>query len=129
MGTDFEISIQKKGEDVYLKLRGGFDGTSAYELLYILQTHCNSGSQVFIHTSCLGTIYPFGLDVFRNNFDMLKGKSLDLVFTGEHASLLAPEKEALFDLTISTIPPVSQSEKTIQTSLSTKTINRVWHSL
>ena len=110
MAKDFKISVQRKGEDVHLKLRGDFDGTSAHELLNALRTSCATCSQVYIHTGSLKTLHPFGLHVFHSHFDLLKGKSLDLVFTDEHASRLAPEKGVLFDLTISTIPPASQPE-------------------
>ena len=112
MAKDFKISVQRKGEDVHLKLRGDFDGTSAHELLNVLRRSCAPCSKVYLHTGSLKTLHRFGLQVFHSNFDLLKGKSLDLVFTGEHASRLAPEKEMLFDLNISIIPPASQPEIT-----------------
>jgi len=108
MAQDFEISVHRKGEDLHLKLKGDFDGISAHELLNALGTSCAPCSQVYIHTGSLKTLDRFGLQIFHSHFDRLKGTSLDLVFTGEHASRLAPEKEVLFDLTISTIPPAGQ---------------------
>ena len=110
MAQDFEISVQMEGEDVHLKLKGDFDGISAHELLDALATSCAPCSQVYIHSGSLKTLDQFGLQVFHSHFDHLKGTSLDLAFTGEHASRLAPEKGVLFDLTISTIPPASQLE-------------------
>ena len=112
MAKGFKISFQRKGENAHLRLRGDFDGTSAHELLNALKTSCAPCSQVYIHTGSLKTLHRFGLQVFYSHLDFLKGKSLDLVFTGEHASPLAPEKGAIFDLTISTIPPASQPETT-----------------
>jgi len=43
-------------------------------------------SRVFIHTSSLRDIHPFGLHVFRSNVSVLKGQSVELVFKGENAS-------------------------------------------
>jgi len=110
MAQDFEIFVHRKGRDIHLKLKGDFDGISAHELLNALATSCAPCSQVYIHTGSLKTLDQFGLQVFHSHFDRLKGTSLDLVFTGEHASRLAPEKGVLFDLTISTIPRASELE-------------------
>jgi hypothetical protein len=115
MAQDFEISVQRKGEDIHVKLRGDFDGISAHELLNALKTSCAPCSQVYIHTDSLRTLHPFGLQVFHSHFDVLKGTSLHLVFSGKHAFSLAPEKRVLFDLTVSTIPLDSQSETTTPT--------------
>jgi len=112
MAKDFKIFVQMKGEDVHLKLRGDFDGTSAHELLNVLRRSCAPCSKVYLHTGPLKTLHRFRLQVFHSNFDLLKCKSLDLVFISEHASRLAPEKGMLFDLNISIIPPASQPEIT-----------------
>jgi len=104
MAANLRIFAHRTSEKLCLKSMGDFDGISAHELFDILKRYSNRTSRVFIHTSCLGNIYPFGLNVFHNHLDLLKGKSLELVFTGENASQLAPEKPMLFDLIISTKP-------------------------
>ena len=109
MATNFEVFVHRNSENLHIKLMGDFDGISAHELLDILRRYSNSTSRVFIHTSCLKDIRPFGLNVFQGNLDVLKGKSLKLVFTGENASQLAPQEPMLFDLTISTMAPVAIS--------------------
>ena len=113
MATNFGIFIHRNSENLHMRLMGDFDGISAHELLGNLKRYSHRASKVFIHTSCLGDIHPFGLKVFHNHLDVLKGKSLELVFTGEHASQLAPEKPMLFGLIISTVPPIAISETTI----------------
>jgi hypothetical protein len=113
MATNFRISVHRNSENLHLRLMGDFDGISAHELLGNLKRYSHRTSKVFIHTNCLGDIHPFGLNVFHNHLDVLKGTSLELVFTGEHASQLAPEKPMLFDLNISTEPPIAISETTI----------------
>lgn len=111
MAKNFRISTHRNDENLHLKLMGDFDGTSAFELLNVLKGKSDRTSKVFIHTSGLRNIYPFGLNVFHNNLNVLKGKLAELVFTGENASRLAPEKAVLSDFTISTIPLVEQSGK------------------
>ena len=113
MATNFRISVHRNSENLHLKLMGDFDGISAHELLELLKRYSNRTLKVFIHTSCLGNIHHFGLNVFHNHLDVLKGKSLELVFTGENASQLTPEKPMLFDLIISTIPLIAISDTTI----------------
>jgi anti-anti-sigma regulatory factor len=86
MATNFKIDAHRNDENLHLTLRGDFDGTSAYELLDIVRKRAAHTSRVFIHTSNLRDIHPFGLHVFRSNVNILKGQSVDLVFTGENAS-------------------------------------------
>ena len=112
MATNFEVFVHRNSENLDVKLTGDFDGISAHELLDILKRCSNRTSKVFIDTSCLGDIHPFGLHVFHNHLDVLKGKSLALVFTGENACQLAPDKPMLFDLAISAIPPLADSGTT-----------------
>ena len=115
MAKNFKISTHRNDENLHLKLIGDFDGTSAFELLNVLKGKSDRTSRVFIHTSGLRNIYPFALNVFHNNLNVLKGKCVELVFTGENACRLAPEEPMPFDLAISTIPPVSKSVKSSST--------------
>ncbi|MBW2334226.1 MAG: anti-sigma factor antagonist [Deltaproteobacteria bacterium] len=86
MAKNFKIDAHRNDENLHLKLKGDFDGTSAYELLDIVRKRADHTSRVFIHTSNLRDIHPFGLHVFRSNLDILKSQSVELVFTGENAS-------------------------------------------
>jgi anti-anti-sigma regulatory factor len=104
VAKNFRITIHRNSETPHLKLIGDFDGNSAYELLNAIRTLPQQSSRVFIHTNSLKDIEPFGLDVFHTHFDLLKGKSMELVFTGKNAVALAPDKSSLFDLSISTVP-------------------------
>ena len=123
MARNFKISVQRNGENVHLKLRGDFDGTSAHELLSALNKHANHATaRVFIHTSSLSMIYPFGLDVFQGNLSSIKAKSLDLVFTGESASRLAPREPGHAGLNITAEPPADGYQKTGSASGSGKAV-------
>jgi len=91
MASNFKISIHRNSDNLHLKLRGDFDSSSAYKLLNVLKKSSNGSRRVIIHTSTLKNIVPFGRDVFQKNLSIIGEKSLPLVFTGEHAILLAPE--------------------------------------
>ncbi len=90
MATNFRVSVHRNSENLHLKLMGDFDGTSAHELLNILKKRGDHTSRIFIHTSSLKDIHPFGLSVFHDHLGIIKGQSVKLVFTGENASLLEP---------------------------------------
>ena len=102
MARNFRISVHRKSENVHLKLIGDFDGASAYELLHALARYGHHASRIYIDTSSLKEMNPFGLQVFQDNLDLLKGGHLELVFAGGHASELAPEKPIPLYPTVST---------------------------
>jgi hypothetical protein len=95
MAKNFKIFFHRNSENVHLKLFGDFDGSSAYELLDALN-NCNRASKVFIHTSCLKRIHPFGREVFHNNLNFLNNRSAAYLFTGEKASQITPTKNEHF---------------------------------
>jgi hypothetical protein len=90
MARNFNISIHRNSDSLHLKLKGDFDGSSACELINVLETNSYKTSKVFIHTSCLNKIHPFGRQVFCNNFNVVNGESPKFVFTGEKASQIEP---------------------------------------
>lgn len=91
MASNFKIAIHRNSDNLHLKLSGDFDGTSAHELINVLNKNSRGTTRVFIHTSCLKNIYDFGRNVFQKNLDLSNGGSAPLVFTGENAGQLAPE--------------------------------------
>jgi hypothetical protein len=95
MARNFKISVRRNSGDLHLKLVGDFDGISAYELLSVLKRNCNPNSRVFIHTSALREVHPFGVNVFHKDLSVLKGKSVQLIFAGENANKIEPESFTL----------------------------------
>jgi len=94
MASDFRILVHRNSDSLHLKLTGDFDGSSAWELLNVLKKSTNGICRVFIHTNCLKSIYPFGRDTFRQNLNDMNRRSFHILFTGEHASEIAPEKKS-----------------------------------
>ncbi len=92
MAPNFKISVHQNDDELNLVMQGDFDGTSACELLNVLKNECNGVGTVVIETSGLKEIYPFGRDTFQNNLYMLKSQPIRLVFTGNNATQIAPER-------------------------------------
>jgi hypothetical protein len=92
MATNFRVFVHRNSENVHLRLTGDFDGTSAYELLDVMERNSFRASRIFIHTESLKKIEPFGKDLFRDRLNALDPGSLQLLFTGSHASQLALEE-------------------------------------
>ncbi|UCG80129.1 MAG: hypothetical protein JSV60_09190 [Desulfobacterales bacterium] len=96
MASNFKIYIHRKYDRLHVRLTGDFDGMSACELLNILRDNGEGVGQVFVNTSGLKDVYSFGQDTFEKNLYLLKGRSFRLVFTGQKASNVAPERNMFF---------------------------------
>jgi anti-anti-sigma regulatory factor len=94
MALNFRMSIQRSKISLNLRLIGDFDGTSAYELLNILAERCHGLKKAVIDTEGLQKVYPFGVETFHKNLRVLKVTPCGLVFTGEKAAEIAPERKS-----------------------------------
>ena len=92
MASNFKIAIHRNSNNLHLKLMGDFDGSSAYELINTLRENGKNIDRIFIHTNSLDHIHPFGKRVFENNCNMLKGKTISILFTGDNATKIAPRE-------------------------------------
>lgn len=96
MAYNFKMHICRRGRRLNVRLAGDFDGMSACELLNILRENGEGVRQVLVNTSGLKTVYSFGRDTFEKNLHLLKDQSFRLVFTGQKASNVAPERNMFF---------------------------------
>jgi hypothetical protein len=92
MESNARISVHRSSESLHLKLLGDFDDSLASELLEVLEKNSFRVHRVFIHTSSLTNIHSFGRDMFHKNLSHLNGHAIRILFTGENASRIAPEK-------------------------------------
>lgn len=92
MALNFRIIIHQNSDSLHFKLVGDFDGSSAHQLLNLLNKNWNRVYRVFIHTNSLRDIHPFGRNTFQANLNELKGHYHRILFTGQNASQLAPER-------------------------------------
>ena len=90
MASNFHISFYKSRGNLFIKLKGDFDGSSAHELLNALKEHSQRSYSIHIDTDNLETIFPFGRDVFEKNFKSLRRHSKNIIFAGENKNYIAP---------------------------------------
>ena len=89
MASRFRIFLHQNSDNLHLKLSGEFDGSSAYQLINAIKNHNGNARHIYIHTSSLTCIHPFGVDVFKKNC-IIDNSTLSLTFTGDHGSVLVP---------------------------------------
>jgi len=91
MASNFKIVIQRQNKCLQFKLKGDFDGSSAFELINTLKAHCGKEGKIVINTGGLSSIHPFGLGVFQKNCSVHK-LSRGLTFTGKYGDAITPQK-------------------------------------
>lgn len=91
MAANFKVLVHRNSENLHLKLMGDFDSTSAFELVNALDRNSEGAGKVFVHTSCLKNIYPFGRETFHDYLSSLKNRHIHLIFTGTNATAIAPD--------------------------------------
>lgn len=89
MAANFKITTRYHKNELHMRLKGDFDGSSAYELVRVLKAHWNKSSRIVIHTDHLKTIYRFGLHIWRNHISSLGSGQKQIWITGDYASDLA----------------------------------------
>jgi hypothetical protein len=92
MASSFRIVMHENSENLHLRLVGDFDGSSACELLEVLKNKAYAVQKVFVHTSGLGEIHPFGQGVFEKRTSELRKELPKIYFTGNKAQLIAPDE-------------------------------------
>ena len=90
MALNFKIFFHTNKGNLFIKLDGDFDGSSAHELLNALKEHVPSFYHIHIDTNDLKTIYPFGRDVFEKNFKTFRKQLDNISFAGENKQHIAP---------------------------------------
>jgi hypothetical protein len=61
----------RTGDTLNIKLKGDLDGSSAWQLLHLLEESCKGINRVIIQTDGLKRICPFGYNTFMNNLYIL----------------------------------------------------------
>ena len=96
MASNFKIVMHQNSESLHLKLMGDFDGSSAHELLNTIKGYGSRMNKIFIHTSGLRDIYPFGKAVFQNHFSTINHRSARFIFTGENMHQISPKENGVY---------------------------------
>jgi anti-anti-sigma regulatory factor len=83
MAHNFHMFQHKTSESLHIKLTGDFDGSSASELINTLLDNQHRYYQVFINTTDLRHIEPFGLDVLRIGLSEIRDHGPGVIFIGK----------------------------------------------
>jgi len=94
MASNFKIFSDRTKSNPNLKLVGDFDGSSAHELINALKEQHGSAAKIFVDTSSLSSIHPFGLDVFKKKC-AINGLSRRLTFTGKYSDMMTQSEHSL----------------------------------
>ena len=90
MAHNFKISTHQTIDNLYIRLIGDFDGSSAFELLNALWENLNNAKFILIDTYNLKEVHPFGREVFYYNFLKIKNQRKRIRFVGPNSLQLAP---------------------------------------
>lgn len=82
MALNFDIATDKISDGFSLKLRGEFDATSAYELVYAIKKLADKPVRIYVNTRELKRVHPFGLEVFSRAMRYSGRNSARIVFRG-----------------------------------------------
>ena len=87
MAGNFNIDISKVSDGVRLRLNGSFDGSSACELVNLLNDDVlSNASKILVDTDSLKDVHPFGLNVLRSRLQVAASRKLPLIFTGKRSA-------------------------------------------
>ena len=93
MAANFNIKVSKAGDCIHLKLNGEFDGSSACELLNLLNDGKLSGNaKILVDTDSLKHVHPFGLDVLHRRLHKKKNEGSS---AGFHRQKVGPLRSAM----------------------------------
>jgi len=84
MANSFHMFTHKTTETLHIKLTGDFDGSSASELVNALADNQNRYYQIFINTTELNNIHPFGQEVLLRRLSGLKNHRSGVIFIGKN---------------------------------------------
>ena len=90
MASIFQIISYKNKDSLYLRLSGDFDEYSAHDLINTLRKYDTGFWDIYIDTSNLKIVHPFGRDVFQKNLNGINGQLKNLIFVGANKHKIAP---------------------------------------
>jgi anti-anti-sigma regulatory factor len=84
MAQNFHIFTHQTTNSLHLKLVGEFDGSSASELINVLELNQGKYYQIFIDTSELQAIHSFGKKVLQSRMSEISNRDTILKFIGKN---------------------------------------------
>ena len=91
MSANFQVVVKKSNGNLHIHPSGDFDGSSAWELVSLLQDKYDGNGQVIIETNNLLEICPFGCSTFQYQLNLSRVPADRLAFKGKRGREIAPE--------------------------------------
>ena len=91
MSMNFQIDYKRENGDLYVSPVGDFDGSSAWELINLLDEQYDGHGQVHIDTGRLCRVCPFGCNTFQCQFYKSRVPAHKLLFKGKIGEAMAPK--------------------------------------
>ncbi|MFP4348352.1 MAG: peptidylprolyl isomerase [Thermodesulfobacteriota bacterium] len=98
MSSNFQIRFKNRNGNLHIDPAGDFDGSSAWELIRLLEERYDGKGRVFIDTRNLRDICPFGCSVFQSHFFETRVPADRLFFKGEKGYKFAPNKSSVITM-------------------------------
>ena len=90
MHESFRIKCRKSGGNLHIYPKGILDGSSACQLVNLINEKYNGKGRVFINTDQIKEMLPFGAAVFRSGMTESGLPRVSFFFKGEKAFKMAP---------------------------------------
>ncbi|WP_155318007.1 hypothetical protein [Desulfosarcina alkanivorans] len=91
MSINFQVEFKKSNGNQHVNPRGDFDGSAAWELIKVLHEQYDGRGQVYIETSNLRELCPFGCSTFQCGLNRKHLPADRLIFKGEKGVDMAPK--------------------------------------
>ncbi len=91
MSTNFQVTFKKSNGNLHIKPVGDFDGSSAWQLINLLDEKYDGKGRVFIDTRNLRKVHSFGCSTFQCRFHFCRVPATQLFFKGKKGYELAPK--------------------------------------
>lgn len=92
MANNFNVDVIHNDQiRLHVRIRGDFDGDSAYQLLNIIK-ESNGIRKITVDTDGLNDIHSFGSDLFLSYMKPLQNQGIDFVFLGKAKSIFRVER-------------------------------------
>ena len=87
MSSVFSMSVSLEKKKLHIQIRGGFDGSSARQLLSILRQYIDRFPSIDINTDEVVHVDAFGLNLLRYHLEIMGSSAEKLKFIGNYASV------------------------------------------
>ena len=91
MKTNFSVKSKRTDQNLYIRISGCFDGSSAWELINTINRKSPKSGKVFIDTDNIRDVVPFGKNVLDVNVKKVVIDPENIFFTGKYYKTLMPE--------------------------------------